>query len=147
MEILENLPVILGVNSGPENNGDATTSGEKGERVQRAEKAETSRSEPPSSPKKQSNGSPEVRKSYKLLNLYKLIILKVLFSWKDYLKETNSKAAPLHYFKQSAEPPDNEFVLGSKLEAMDPRSGIPCIATVQGNNNLTSHLLTLQLQD
>jgi len=110
-----NIPNNTRVNSGPENNGDATTSGEKGERVQRAEKAETSRSEPPSSPKKQSNGSPEV-----------------LFSWKDYLKETNSKAAPLHYFKQSAEPPDNEFVLGSKLEAMDPRSGIPCIATVQG---------------
>jgi len=90
----------------PEQNGVASTS---------VEKAETSRNEPPSSPKKLGAVDSET-----------------LFSWKDYLKETNSTAAPPSSFKQSVEPPENEFVIGSKLEAQDPRSQMACIATVIG---------------
>ena len=39
------------------------------------------------------------------------------FSWKDYLKETTSTPAPPSCFKQSPDPPDNEFVVGAKMEA------------------------------
>ena len=41
-------------------------------------------------------------------------------------------AAPPTFFKQAVEPPENEFVIGSKLEAQDPRSQMACIATVIG---------------
>eukprot|EP00092_Neocalanus_flemingeri_P002642 GFUD01002830.1.p1 GENE.GFUD01002830.1~~GFUD01002830.1.p1 ORF type:complete len:941 (-),score=155.86 GFUD01002830.1:208-3030(-) len=92
--------------AGPEHNGDASTS---------VEKAETSRNEPPYSPKKSNN-----------------IEIETSFSWKDYLKETKSTAAPPSFFKQSLDPPENEFVIGSKLEAQDPRSQMACIATVIG---------------
>jgi len=91
---------------GPKHNGDASTSGEK---------AATSRNEPPSSPKKSNN-----------------VEIETSFSWKDYLKETKSTAAPPSFFKQSLDPPENEFVIGSKLEAQDPRSQMACIATVIG---------------
>jgi len=90
----------------PEQNGVASTS---------VDKAETSRNEPPSSPKKLSSVDSETS-----------------FSWKDYLKETKSTAAPPSFFKQSVDPPENEFVTGSKLEAQDPRSQMACIATVIG---------------
>lgn len=55
------------------------------------------------------------------------------FSWKDYLRETKSVVAPPTFFKQAQEPPSNDFVVGSKLEALDPRSQMACIATVCGN--------------
>ena len=55
-----------------------------------------------------------------------------MFTWKDYLKETKSAAAPPSSFKQAVDPPSNEFVVGSKLEAEDPRSQMACIATVIG---------------
>jgi len=54
------------------------------------------------------------------------------FSWKEYLKETKSVAAPPSYFKQALVPPSNEFAGGAKLEALDPRSQMACIATVCG---------------
>lgn len=81
-----------------------------------SDKAETSKSESPLSPRKSSSSSDS----------------ESLFSWKDYLKEASSTAAPPSYFKQSLEPPDNEFVIGAKLEAQDPRSQMACIATVIG---------------
>lgn len=95
-----------GSQPGPEHNGDASTS---------VEKSETPRHNPPSSPKKSN-----------------ILDLETSFSWKDYLKETKSTAAPPLFFKQSLDPPDNEFVIGSKLEAQDPRSQMACIATVIG---------------
>jgi len=55
------------------------------------------------------------------------------FSWKEYLKESKAVAAPPSFFKQALVPPSNEFVVGSKLEALDPRSQMACIATVCGN--------------
>merc|ERR1719495_1405992 len=55
-----------------------------------------------------------------------------VFSWKEYLIETKSAAAPPSFFKQSLEPPTNEFIVGAKLEAKDPRSQMACIATVIG---------------
>ena len=57
---------------------------------------------------------------------------QIVFTWKDYLKETKSAAAPPSSFKQAVDPPSNEFVVGSKLEAEDPRSQMACIATVIG---------------
>lgn len=54
-----------------------------------------------------------------------------LFDWEEYLKETNSVAAPLNCFTQSPNPPLNEFKVGMKLEALDPRNVTStCIATV-----------------
>ena len=88
-----------------EKSSDASTSS--------GDKAETSKNDAPLSPRKSSSSDSDSA-----------------FSWKDYLKETNSTAAPPSLFKQSAEPPDNEFVLGAKLEAQDPRSQMACIATV-----------------
>ena len=41
-------------------------------------------------------------------------------------------AAPPSYFKQSPDPPENEFIIGAKLEAQDLRSQMACIATVIG---------------
>lgn len=55
------------------------------------------------------------------------------FDWDSYLKETNSTAAPIECFKQHEEPPTNEFQIGMKLEALDPRNVTStCIATVVG---------------
>ncbi|KAG9492660.1 hypothetical protein GDO78_000906 [Eleutherodactylus coqui] len=58
---------------------------------------------------------------------------KEQFNWDEYLKETGSVAAPSHYFRQSRIPPNNEFKIGMKLEAHDPRNVTSvCIATVVG---------------
>ncbi|XP_011499412.1 PREDICTED: polycomb protein Scm [Ceratosolen solmsi marchali] len=55
------------------------------------------------------------------------------FDWNLYLKESNSTAAPIECFKQHDEPPTNEFQIGMKLEALDPRNVTStCIATVVG---------------
>ncbi|XP_059473927.1 polycomb protein Scm isoform X2 [Neocloeon triangulifer] len=55
------------------------------------------------------------------------------FDWVSYLAETNSKAAPARCFRQWPDPPANEFKLGMKLEAKDPRNlDSTCIATVVG---------------
>ncbi|XP_028999455.1 polycomb protein SCMH1 isoform X2 [Betta splendens] len=55
------------------------------------------------------------------------------FSWEDYLRETSSTAASPSSFKQSRVPPSNDFKVGMKLEARDPRnSNSVCIATVMG---------------
>lgn len=56
------------------------------------------------------------------------------FSWTSYLAETRSVAAPAHCFKQSIEPPKNDFQVNDKLEALDPRSQSVCIATVIGSS-------------
>lgn len=53
------------------------------------------------------------------------------FDWDEYLKETNSVAAPQHCFTQAPNAPHNEFKVGMKLEALDPRNVTStCIATV-----------------
>lgn len=53
------------------------------------------------------------------------------FDWDEYLKETNSLSAPSNCFKQALNPPVNDFKLGMKLEALDPRNVTStCIATV-----------------
>lgn len=58
-------------------------------------------------------------------------IQSVSFSWEDYLKETEEKPAPENCFKQSREPPDNEFEAEMKLESADPRNlTSTCVATV-----------------
>ncbi|XP_052000609.1 polycomb protein SCMH1-like isoform X1 [Xyrauchen texanus] len=68
---------------------------------------------------------------------------KGLFSWDKYLKETGAMAAPAHCFRQSTNPPVNEFKAGMKLEAQDPRNTTStCIATVVG---LTGSRLRLRL--
>lgn len=55
------------------------------------------------------------------------------FDWKSYMKESNSQPAPAHCFKQSSTPPQNDFKLEQKLEALDPRNlTSTCIATVVG---------------
>ncbi|KAG6453451.1 hypothetical protein O3G_MSEX008162 [Manduca sexta] len=55
------------------------------------------------------------------------------FDWSEYMKETNSLAAPQECFKQAAMPPVNDFKVGMKLEALDPRNlTSTCIATVVG---------------
>ncbi|KAG8244437.1 protein silencing [Homalodisca vitripennis] len=55
------------------------------------------------------------------------------FDWESYLKETTSIAAPPDFFKQHLVPPNNEFKIGMKLEALDPRNlTSTCIATVVG---------------
>uniref|UniRef100_A0A1A8RSR8 Sex comb on midleg-like 2 n=2 Tax=Nothobranchius rachovii TaxID=451742 RepID=A0A1A8RSR8_9TELE len=65
------------------------------------------------------------------------------FSWEKYLKETGASAAPSSCFKQSLTPPVNEFKVGMKLEAQDPRNTTStCIATVVG---LTGSRLRLRL--
>ena len=93
--------------TGSEKSSDASTSS--------GDKAETSKNDATLSPRKSSSSSSDSDSS---------------FSWKDYLKETSSSAAPPSFFKQSPEPPGNEFLLGAKLEAQDPRSQMACIATV-----------------
>ncbi|RMC06399.1 hypothetical protein DUI87_15833 [Hirundo rustica rustica] len=65
------------------------------------------------------------------------------FNWDEYLKETESIAAPLHCFRQSRIPPTNDFKVGMKLEARDPRNVTSvCIATVIG---ITGARLRLRL--
>ncbi|XP_046403093.1 polycomb protein Scm isoform X2 [Ischnura elegans] len=55
------------------------------------------------------------------------------FDWDSYLKETNSPTAPPEYYKQHITPPTNEFMIGMKLEALDPRNlTSTCIASVVG---------------
>ncbi|XP_011874085.1 PREDICTED: polycomb protein Scm [Vollenhovia emeryi] len=55
------------------------------------------------------------------------------FDWNEYLGETNSIPAPLECFKQHEVPPQNEFKINMKLEALDPRNlTSTCIATVVG---------------
>ncbi|XP_059576876.1 sex comb on midleg-like protein 2 isoform X5 [Alligator mississippiensis] len=65
------------------------------------------------------------------------------FNWDDYLKETGSVAAPPHCFRQSRIPPTNDFKVGMKLEAHDPRNVTSvCIATIIG---ITGARLRLRL--
>ncbi|KAI5631175.1 mbt repeat domain-containing protein [Phthorimaea operculella] len=55
------------------------------------------------------------------------------FDWTEYMKETNSAAAPQDCFKQAPVPPVNDFKVNMKLEALDPRNlTSTCIATVVG---------------
>lgn len=56
-----------------------------------------------------------------------------IFNWDDYLKENGGIPAPSTCFKQGKEPPQNDFKIGMKLEALDPRNVTStCIATVVG---------------
>ncbi|KAL6107597.1 scml2 [Pungitius sinensis] len=56
---------------------------------------------------------------------------KDAFSWEEYLKETSSSPAPASCFRQARVPPSNDFKVGMKLEAHDPRNSTSvCIATV-----------------
>ncbi|XP_053310852.1 sex comb on midleg-like protein 2 [Spea bombifrons] len=65
------------------------------------------------------------------------------FNWDEYLKETGSVAAPSHCFRQFRTPPSNDFKVGMKLEAHDPRNVTSvCIATVIG---ITGARLRLRL--
>lgn len=69
--------------------------------------------------------------------------IKDSFSWEQYLKETSSTPAPPSLFRQSRVPPSNDFKVGMKLEAHDPRNSTSvCIATVMG---LTGMRLRLRL--
>lgn len=53
------------------------------------------------------------------------------FDWDSYLVDTRSEAAPAENFKQSLIPPANEFVVGEKLETIDPRNQDSwCIGTI-----------------
>ncbi|XP_068222661.1 polycomb protein Scm isoform X2 [Palaemon carinicauda] len=55
------------------------------------------------------------------------------FNWDIYLKETSTVPAPAKCFKQHKVPPKNEFRIGMKLEALDPRNlTSTCIATIVG---------------
>ncbi|XP_068175133.1 sex comb on midleg-like protein 2 isoform X3 [Antennarius striatus] len=68
---------------------------------------------------------------------------KDAFSWEEYLKETLSSPAPPSCFRQARIPPSNDFKVGMKLEAHDPRNATSvCIATVMG---LTGVRLRLRL--
>ncbi|XP_003791977.1 sex comb on midleg-like protein 2 [Otolemur garnettii] len=65
------------------------------------------------------------------------------FQWDKYLEETGSISAPSEYFRQSKIPPTNDFKVGMKLEAHDPRNMTSvCIATVIG---ITGARLRLRL--
>ncbi|XP_035210845.1 polycomb protein SCMH1-like isoform X2 [Stegodyphus dumicola] len=65
------------------------------------------------------------------------------FDWDIYLKECNAVAAPASWFKQHPVPPKNDFKIGMKLEAFDPRNVTStCIATVVG---IQGPLLRLRL--
>ncbi|XP_072272738.1 sex comb on midleg-like protein 2 isoform X2 [Pyxicephalus adspersus] len=58
---------------------------------------------------------------------------KEQFNWDEYLKKTGAVGAPAHYFRQSRTPPSNDFKVGMKVEAHDPRNVTSvCIATVIG---------------
>ncbi|NP_001072602.1 sex comb on midleg-like protein 2 [Xenopus tropicalis] len=68
---------------------------------------------------------------------------KEKFNWDDYLNQVGSVAAPPNCFKQSRTPPSNDFKVGMKLEAHDPRNITSiCIATVVG---ITGARLRLRL--
>ncbi|XP_068599256.1 sex comb on midleg-like protein 2 [Brachionichthys hirsutus] len=68
---------------------------------------------------------------------------KDAFSWEEYIKETSSTPAPPSCFRQARIPPSNDFKVGMKLEAHDPRNATSvCIATVMG---LTGVRLRLRL--
>ena len=55
------------------------------------------------------------------------------FDWDSYLAEEGGIPAPMNCFKQHLEPPINEFKMGQKLEALDPRNPTStCVATVVG---------------
>ncbi|TRY62287.1 hypothetical protein DNTS_025839 [Danionella cerebrum] len=55
------------------------------------------------------------------------------FSWEAYLRETLSCPASPTCFRQSRVPPTNDFRVGMKVEACDPRNSASwCIATVMG---------------
>ncbi|XP_056324094.1 sex comb on midleg-like protein 2 isoform X1 [Danio aesculapii] len=55
------------------------------------------------------------------------------FSWEMYLRETSSCPASPSCFRQSRVPPANDFGVGMKVEACDPRNASSwCIATVMG---------------
>ena len=55
----------------------------------------------------------------------------VEFNWDEYLASTSSEAAPKSCFRQHEIPPVNEFEVGQKLEAVDPRNRSSwCIASV-----------------
>ncbi|MBN3315262.1 SCML2 protein, partial [Atractosteus spatula] len=70
-------------------------------------------------------------------------LLSELFSWDEYLKETGAVPAPPSCFRQSRIPPSNDFKMGMKLEAHDPRNFTSvCIATVMG---ITGTRLRLRL--
>ncbi|XP_066561961.1 sex comb on midleg-like protein 2 isoform X2 [Amia ocellicauda] len=65
------------------------------------------------------------------------------FTWEEYLKETGALPAPPNCFRQSRIPPSNDFKMGMKLEAHDPRNFTSvCIATVMG---ITGARLRLRL--
>ncbi|XP_008578042.1 PREDICTED: sex comb on midleg-like protein 2 [Galeopterus variegatus] len=65
------------------------------------------------------------------------------FHWDKYLEETGSLSAPSECFRQSEIPPANDFKVGMKLEAHDPRNVTSvCIATVIG---ITGARLRLRL--
>ncbi|XP_059536507.1 sex comb on midleg-like protein 2 isoform X4 [Myotis daubentonii] len=65
------------------------------------------------------------------------------FHWDTYLKETGSLSAPVECFRQSKIPPTNEFKVGMKLEAHDPRNMTStCLATIIG---ITGARLRLRL--
>eukprot|EP00073_Rattus_norvegicus_P055291 XP_017457777.1 PREDICTED: sex comb on midleg-like protein 2 isoform X5 [Rattus norvegicus] len=65
------------------------------------------------------------------------------FDWDKYLKETGSVSAPSEYFRQAKTPPTNEFQIGMKLEARDPRNiDSVCVASVIG---ITGARLRLRL--
>lgn len=56
-----------------------------------------------------------------------------IFNWDEYLKENGGIPAPAECFKQAKSPPANDFKIGMKLEALDPRNVTStCIATVVG---------------
>ncbi|XP_058840600.1 polycomb protein Scm-like [Topomyia yanbarensis] len=56
-----------------------------------------------------------------------------VFDWTEYLRESGSVPAPAECFKQAVTPPKNEFKIGMKLEALDPRNVTStCIASVVG---------------
>ncbi|XP_061680593.1 sex comb on midleg-like protein 2 [Syngnathoides biaculeatus] len=70
-------------------------------------------------------------------------VTKESFAWEEYLKETSSLPAPPSCFRQARVPPSNDFKVGMKLEAHDPRNATSvCIATVMG---LTGVRLRLRL--
>jgi hypothetical protein len=53
------------------------------------------------------------------------------FDWNQYLAEEGGRPAPHTCFKQHANPPVNDFKVGQKLEALDPRNPTStCVATV-----------------
>ncbi|XP_065093247.1 polycomb protein Scm [Ochlerotatus camptorhynchus] len=56
-----------------------------------------------------------------------------VFDWTEYLRESGSVPAPAECFKQALVPPTNEYKIGMKLEALDPRNVTStCIASVVG---------------